>query len=73
MNKTLLIVLSIAIAGGLTFLYVSMSKQNIFTPTQPIIGGPDGSPEGHGCIPGAGYSWCEVKKKCLRPWEEACK
>ena len=26
----------------------------------------------HGCIPSAGYSWCEAKQKCLRPWEEAC-
>lgn len=26
----------------------------------------------HGCIGSAGYSWCEVKQKCLRPWEEAC-
>ncbi|MFA6106891.1 MAG: hypothetical protein WC745_04450 [Patescibacteria group bacterium] len=26
----------------------------------------------HGCIPSAGYSWCEAKKKCLRIWEERC-
>ncbi len=26
----------------------------------------------HGCIGSAGYSWCEVKQKCLRIWEEAC-
>lgn len=26
----------------------------------------------HGCIGSAGYSWCEAKKKCLRPWEEKC-
>ena len=26
----------------------------------------------HGCIPSAGYSWCEKKKKCIRPWEEKC-
>lgn len=26
----------------------------------------------HGCIPSAGYSWCEAKQKCLRPWEEDC-
>lgn len=26
----------------------------------------------HGCIPSAGYSWCEVKSKCLRIWEEEC-
>jgi len=26
----------------------------------------------HGCIPSAGYSWCEAKQKCYRPWEESC-
>lgn len=26
----------------------------------------------HGCIASAGYSWCEVKQKCLRAWEEKC-
>jgi len=26
----------------------------------------------HGCIGSAGYTWCEVKKKCLRTWEEPC-
>lgn len=26
----------------------------------------------HGCIGSAGYTWCEVKNKCLRVWEESC-
>jgi len=26
----------------------------------------------HGCLIAAGYSWCEVKQKCLRIWEEDC-
>jgi hypothetical protein len=26
----------------------------------------------HGCIPSAGYSWCEPLQKCIRPWEENC-
>ena len=26
----------------------------------------------HGCIGSAGYTWCEVKQKCLREWEEPC-
>lgn len=26
----------------------------------------------HGCIGSAGYSWCEIKQKCLRLWEEKC-
>ncbi len=31
-----------------------------------------GDRDEHGCIPSAGYSWCESKKKCLRNWEESC-
>jgi hypothetical protein len=26
----------------------------------------------HGCIGSAGYSWCELKQKCLRTFEEKC-
>ena len=26
----------------------------------------------HGCKASAGYSWCDVKSKCLRTWEEPC-
>lgn len=26
----------------------------------------------HGCIGSAGYTWCEEKQKCVRPWEESC-
>jgi len=28
--------------------------------------------DSHGCIGSAGYSWCEEKQKCIRPWEESC-
>jgi putative hemolysin len=28
--------------------------------------------DAHGCIPSAGYSWCDAKQKCIRPWEENC-
>jgi len=28
--------------------------------------------DAHGCIPSAGYSWCEAKQKCIRVWEENC-
>lgn len=38
-------------------------------PVQPIVGN---DRDAHGCIGSAGYSWCELKQKCLRPWEEAC-
>ena len=40
-----------------------------FAPCPQIIGG---DKDVHGCIPSAGYSWCEEKQKCLRVWEEEC-
>ena len=36
---------------------------------EPIVGG---DKDEHGCIGSAGYTWCEVKQKCLREWEEKC-
>jgi len=30
-----------------------------------------GASDTHGCIAGAGYSWCETEGKCVRPWELA--
>lgn len=35
----------------------------------PILGG---DKDEHGCIGSAGYTWCEIKQKCLRIWEEPC-
>lgn len=37
--------------------------------SDPIVGG---DKDEHGCIGSAGYSWCEVKNKCLRVFEESC-
>jgi hypothetical protein len=31
-----------------------------------------GDTDEHGCLIGAGYTWCEAKQKCLRTWEETC-
>lgn len=39
------------------------------TPSEPLVGG---DRDAHGCIPSAGYTWCEPKQKCLRMWEEPC-
>lgn len=36
---------------------------------EPLLGG---DRDEHGCIGSAGYSWCELKQKCLRIWEEKC-
>ncbi len=38
--------------------------------TKVLIGG---SKDSHSCLTSAGYTWCSIKNKCLRTWEEACK
>lgn len=36
-------------------------------PLRPIGGDRDAQ----GCLPAAGYAWCEREKQCVRPWELA--
>ncbi|MCA8275556.1 hypothetical protein LGN17_24020 [Burkholderia sp. AU30280] len=38
-------------------------------PAAPPMVGSDR--DAHGCIPSAGYSWCEATQQCERPWELA--
>jgi hypothetical protein len=45
------------------------SSFNKVSSSTPIIGGDE---DEHGCLGPAGYSWCEVKNKCLKVWEEKC-
>jgi hypothetical protein len=49
--------------------YVFLNKKTIPDKSGELIGGQKDS---HGCLVGAGYSWCEAKQKCLRTWEEKC-
>ena len=53
----------LVLAGGGYFAYQK------FMPQPKIIGG---DKDAGGCLIGAGYSWCEVRQKCLRVWEEKC-
>jgi hypothetical protein len=46
------------------------TKLTTVTPKDNTLVGND--KDEHGCIPSAGYSWCEGKQKCLRVWEEPC-
>jgi hypothetical protein len=38
-------------------------------PDSPVLGG---DRDEHGCIPSAGYVWCEPLGECIRPWETDC-
>lgn len=45
------------------------SANEIPATSTSIVGG---DKDVHGCIGSAGYTWCEIKQKCLRVWEEKC-
>lgn len=38
-------------------------------PKEQLVGNDE---DEYGCKASAGYSWCEIKQKCLRIWEEKC-
>ncbi|MFA6446057.1 MAG: hypothetical protein WCW14_02290 [Candidatus Paceibacterota bacterium] len=72
----LISIVLILIAGGGLYYYAKYNEPFEVitddpkgTTTNPIVGGDRDS---HGCIGSAGYSWCEIKNKCLRTWEEKC-
>lgn len=64
----------LAVVGG-AFVYQNKAVAPVvnipvqISTTTPIVGG---DKDIHGCIGSAGYSWCAVKNKCLRVWEEKC-
>ena len=58
-----LLILIILIVGGI------LAYQYWWRNLEKPIGG---DKDEHGCFLMAGYSWCEVKQKCLRVWEEGC-
>jgi membrane-bound inhibitor of C-type lysozyme len=72
LNICLIVVILLIVAGGA--LYLNRQKiswlENKNNPAPSTLVGNDR--DAHGCIGSAGYSWCEVKQKCLRSWEEPC-
>lgn len=66
MKKILAVVIFfvLLLVGG----YLLYKNQSI-KPDGQIVGN---DRDAHGCIGSAGYSWCDVKNKCLRVWEEPC-
>jgi hypothetical protein len=65
----LIVVLALALAGILLYQYWWLPRQAQSVSPEQLIGG---QRDEHGCLIPAGYSWCELKQKCLRTWEESC-
>jgi len=69
-----LIIVAVLALGGITYYAgtqnnTSRLPDSNVVPHGNLIGG---DKDAHGCIGSAGYTWCEVKNKCLRVWEEKC-
>lgn len=59
------IVVFFAISGFVMYVFhVQFKEQKL----PKKIGGTDIN----GCRSSAGYMWCDMKKKCIRYWEESC-
>jgi membrane-bound inhibitor of C-type lysozyme len=73
LNGILAIIILVIVVGG--YFYFNNQKNSPSgasgnnQATEKMVGNDRDS---HGCIGSAGYSWCEVKQKCLRSWEEDC-
>jgi len=63
------IIILIVILGVLLSYKKNNGSVKIINNPGTIVGG---DRDIHGCIGSAGYSWCEIKNKCLRIWEEKC-
>lgn len=88
MKNFLLGVLAVLFVGGIGFSAYKLGQKSSVSDIHPaltiqpttaslspsVTGGQKvGSDrDAHGCIPSAGYTWCEAKAKCLRTFEEGC-
>ncbi len=59
----LLVIVIVAVVWLFAYLFTSYNNNKMM---------PGSDRDSHGCIPSAGYSWCEAKQQCLRTWETPC-
>jgi len=73
MNSVYLAFITIVVIIAAMTIYISQQgirevPKSVENST-PILGG---DRDAHGCIPSAGYQWCEDMQRCIRPFEENC-
>ena len=61
-------IILIVLIASVAIIGVSYVFKKFIKTEQPV----GGEKDEHGCMLMAGYTWCEVKQKCLREWEEPC-
>jgi hypothetical protein len=73
-QKLMLVLITSLILGGCTVrpknkVTMVVPTMEIEKPAEKLVGNDE---DKYGCKASAGYSWCEIKQKCLRVWEEKC-
>jgi len=79
-KQFLLIIVIVILLSALTIAILGVTKKPGFklnkvlfnqnkADQEKMIGG---SRDSHGCLLGAGYTWCAAKDQCLRVWEKGC-
>jgi len=66
--SVIIVIVALSLIGGGIYFYTSNTVEAPAN-TPDIIGD---NRDVYGCIGSAGYTWCAVKNKCLRIWEEKC-
>lgn len=70
-NTIILIIVLIAVVLGINFFFQGEKTDgpvdNPANGNELLVGG---DKDEHGCLGSAGYTWCESKAECLRPFEE---
>jgi len=64
--KNITLVFAFALAAVLIFSFGCAQQAPGPTPM------PGSDRDAHGCIPSAGYTWCEPMNQCIRTWETNC-
>lgn len=65
-SKTYIALLLLLVVAGCMQKETVNQRPNVNT---PLVGN---NRDSHGCIGSAGYTWCELKSRCLRTWEDPC-
>lgn len=65
-------------SAGLSAICLALTLYGCSEGPTPVNSAPNPEPtlvgsdrDAHGCIPSAGYQWCEALAECQRPWELA--
>jgi hypothetical protein len=66
MKRMIYLLIALMLIGSVN-AQTNQTNQTATTTTQPGV-----VKDEHGCLTSAGFVYCALREKCIRPWEEAC-